>query len=85
MLIPLIFAQLFVMVINSINSSGGEELLMRNLDRFKSGAFDRWGITNEKLLFYPKMFWMLEGPLVTTFIPTSIIIESLATQFSRTI
>ncbi len=73
MLIPLILSMLFIMVINSINPSGGEDLLMRNLGRFQSGAFERWGISIEKLSFYPIMFWMLEGPLVAMFIPLSII------------
>jgi len=73
MLIPLLLSQLFVMAINSIHPSGGEDLLMRNLGRLQSGAFDRWGISNEKLSFYPIIFWMLEGPLITILLPISII------------
>ena len=73
MLIPFIFSHIFITVFNSINPSGGEDLLMRNLERLQSGAFERWGISIEKLSFYPSMFWMLEGPLVTMLIPLSII------------
>ncbi len=66
-------AQIVVWAINSINPSGGMDLLGRNAGRIRSGAFDRWGISIDKLLFYPQMFWKLEGPAVATLIPVSMI------------
>ena len=69
----LLSTQLLIMIINSINPSGGEDFLIRNMERYQAGLFERWSFTVEKLIFYPIMFWRLEGPIITILIPVSIL------------
>jgi 4-amino-4-deoxy-L-arabinose transferase-like glycosyltransferase len=76
-------AQLLIMFLNSFNPSGGSDFLLRNTERVQQG-FERFSITIPKLMFYPKMLWRLEGPIITTLIPFSILFVSIKACTSKT-
>jgi len=76
-------AQLLIMCLNSFNPSGGADFLLRNTERVQQG-FERFSITIPKLMFYPKMLWRLEGPIITTLIPFSILFVSIKACTSKT-
>lgn len=72
MLAMLACVQLIIMAINFLNPSDGTDFFARNLERVEKGMFGLWGLSTAKILFYPQMFWRLEGALVAILTPISI-------------
>jgi len=73
MIIIFLASKYAVDFINHFNPESGREFSEKFYSRTIPKAIGYFGISIEKLLFYPRMFWILEGPLVTILIPISII------------
>jgi len=71
--------------INQFNSNGGQELSARLYDTTFSRAIGYFGFSLDKLLFYPRMFWILEGSLVTILIPLSITYVAWKSYWTKSI
>ena len=72
MLIIFLTTKYMVDLINQLNPSGGQELSNRLFNATFVKAMGYFSISYEKLIFFQRMFWALEGPLVALLIPISI-------------
>lgn len=66
-------ANFLINLINSLNPIEAQALSDRLLLTTVYRALGYFGVSIEKIIFYPRMFWILEGPLVTLLIIISLI------------